>query len=346
MRTQWIPGFWQPLALLVSLLGASETLAIPEAGLSAAYADALPRFMQGVTHGSMRGKGGKRLAYAIAAKEGSERPIIMLLPGYSESWRKYDEVMFDFDALGFDVYALDHRGMGLSERLSTNPLVAHVEDFNDYVDDAELFLNDFVAKDPRRPTFLLGHSTGALVGAALVLKRPTAFRAAAWNAPLFALNTGNLPPLLARAVVAFNIWRGAAHAFAPGSGNYDPKTADPSQCRTTHSAVRCGHHIEQQVRDPGLVVAGPSNAWIYQAMRAAAKHQALAEGAGSLPILITQAGDDAYVLLPPQDAYCRLAKNCQKLLIKDGRHELLQESDVYRDQVLSAITQHFRKNIP
>ncbi|MGO8654096.1 alpha/beta fold hydrolase, partial [Rhizobium ruizarguesonis] len=78
----------------------------------------------------------------------------MISSGYGESFFKYREIVYDLWQEGYQVYILDHRGQGFSERLirpnkaqELDPRavkrvhdLGYVENFDDFVDDLKTFV--------------------------------------------------------------------------------------------------------------------------------------------------------------------------------------------------------------
>ena len=68
------------------------------------------------------------------------RTVMLLLHGTSESAEKYHEMIWLFNQMGIGVVAPDMRGHGKSFRMTDNPFLIYVDRFEDYVDDAEILL--------------------------------------------------------------------------------------------------------------------------------------------------------------------------------------------------------------
>lgn len=328
------------LAFAVAAAAALPAHAVPEASLPARYEAEIAPFAAGSESGSFKGSGDASVAFRVFRTSGSVRGGIVLLPGYSESYTKYGELAFDLTQAGFDLFVIDHRGMGHSQRLSPNPQIVHVQSFDEYVADAELFVRHVVSARQRGPLFLLGHSMGGLVGSVL-LGRTTAFKAAAFSAPLYELDTRAFPEWLAYLAVSFNVWRGVGADYAPGRKDFDPKTYQPEESWTTTSLTRAKLQQAQWLGEPTLVQGGPSNQWVREAILASWQREELAAKV-DVPLLILAAENERFVKLPGQQSFCGRAKQCKLVPVGRGsRHELLMERDEIRDEVLKQILAHF-----
>ena len=75
-------------------------------------------------------------------KDGYDGRIISQWEGVKQSYLLYEETLFDFARQGFNLYMMDHRGQGLSERLTPDSHVGHVNDFYNYTLDLNIFIEN------------------------------------------------------------------------------------------------------------------------------------------------------------------------------------------------------------
>lgn len=80
---------------------------------------------------------------------------VVLVHGLCEHQGRYDYVAKAFQDAGFSTYRFDHRGHGKSEGEC-----AHLDDFNELLDDTNVVVDLALADNPDKPVFLLGHSMG------------------------------------------------------------------------------------------------------------------------------------------------------------------------------------------
>lgn len=332
------------LSLLFGLaFGARPGQSVEELDYERHFRELVVPHLESAKGGSLRTADGTSLAYHIFRRAES-RPSVMILTGYAESWRTYGETALDLDKAGYDVYVMDHRGMGFSGRLAEDPRIAHITDFRLYVEDARSFLHNVVLPQTRGPVYLLAHSMGGLVAAHLLEKEAEHFRAAAFSAPLFELNTGIIPELVALGVVNLQIVLGRGTQFAPGSGDFDPKKVDPSHCNTTHSVARCRHQLELYQKEPQTFIAGPSNQWVKEVILATERLPEVIPSFKELPILILQAEDDAFVQSGGQNKVCAALARCELIRLSHTFHEILQEKDPARNAGIGAVLRLFHEN--
>ena len=66
--------------------------------------------------------------------------VLVLLPGSTEAAMKYIEVAYDFMNLGYTIYVLNHRGQGVSEKLTDPPGKNYIDNYRFLLDDIETFI--------------------------------------------------------------------------------------------------------------------------------------------------------------------------------------------------------------
>jgi alpha-beta hydrolase superfamily lysophospholipase len=97
---------------------------------------------------------------------GEPERVLLLVHGIAEHGGRYDHMGAWFAARGCAFHTYDHVGHGRSTGLP-----GHVERFGDYLDDLEVVLAEVRRRHPRLPLFLVGHSMGGLIAAALARER-------------------------------------------------------------------------------------------------------------------------------------------------------------------------------
>jgi len=95
---------------------------------------------------------------------GNPHAVVVIAHGFNSHSGQYAWVAEQLAAKGFAVYAMDHRGRGLSggERF-------HVAHFSDYVDDLATFIQLAKSREVGLPVFLVGHSAGGVISALYAL---------------------------------------------------------------------------------------------------------------------------------------------------------------------------------
>jgi lysophospholipase len=107
---------------------------------------------------------------------------VVVLHGYAEHLGRQTEIGRALSAGGYAVHLFDCRGHG-----NSGGTRAHVEAFDQYLQDLADFLAQVREKAQARPVFFLGHSHGALIGIRHLLDHPDAVRGAVFSSPYLRL---------------------------------------------------------------------------------------------------------------------------------------------------------------
>ena len=116
------------------------------------------------------------------AKAASPVAHVALVHGYAEHLGRHVEITRALVAAGYTAHLIDCRGHGQSGGKR-----AHVDQFEDYLADLELFLARIQEQARGLPVFMLGHSHGGLIAARYLLDKPDAVRGAVLSSPYLRL---------------------------------------------------------------------------------------------------------------------------------------------------------------
>lgn len=291
-------------------------------------------YYRGGAFGEFFGVGGLKIRFAAFEKKHS-RGALLFLPGKSETYLKYAELFYDLRALPLDLYAMDHRGMGFSERPLPDPLKIHVERFDNYTGDLHTFLQTVVGGQQYARLLVLGHSTGALIAALYMQHHPRTFQAGVLCSPFFALGAGPVPGFVLLTLVRLLDFPCRRERYAPGQGKVEPP--DFQGNTTTHSRERWSLWEREIIPgNAGIRSAGVTNHWLRECLIAG---QRAVRGAANIevPLLLLQAGEDTIVGLDAQERFCRRAPRCEMVRISGARHEILIEEEQIRSQAIARI---------
>ena len=277
---------------------------------------------------------------------------LVIVPGRCEGYLKYQELCYDFYHAGYDLYIIDHRGQGISQRLLARPHKGHVESFDHYSDDLQQFIRTIVKPNSHSKTYLLAHSMGAAISARYLQRFDNEITAAVFASPMIAINSGFIPSSLAKVLVktggALNHTLGKSPWYFPGQGDYQPRefTGNPLM----HSAVRYQKFIDLYRDTPEIQLGGVTFRWLAEALKT--RHDIFRDLARlNTPLTVLQAGADTIVDNRAQDEFChRLNRvfpaSCpagKPVKITRARHELFFEADEFRNPALSQAVSWFER---
>ena len=218
-----------------------------------------------------------------------------------------------------------------------DPQRGHVDDFRQYVDDLEPLFEQVVLPDCRAPYYVLAHSTGGLVALLATPVLANRVQRMVLTAPL--IEFAGLPFSMATA------YRLATVMDAIGLGTRylggGPRKAEPTPFAVnvlTSDPDRYRRNLDIVSHHPRLGLGGPTASWI-RAACIAIEQASDPEFVARLhiPMLIVAAGNDKVVDTPAIERYARRLRAGSLVTIDGARHELLQEADIYREQLLAAI---------
>ncbi len=340
--------------LCVALTG--TVLAAPVLGadeFNLRYQQQIAPFWQSAQPQQLKLQDGSSIHYVLlsaAVKATEPKATVVVVNGRTESYLKYQELAYELTQQGYQVLMFDHRGQGLSDRLTDNPHKGHIEDFQQYVDDMHQLISRVVLAEPaQQPLYLLGHSMGGAISTLYLQQHPAVFQKAALSAPMHGINGKLLYDegdacRLASLVSVFSTEGYAGFADkAYSAGPFDGNELTGSEAR-----YQWMQDLYQQ--KPQLQLGGATWGWLDQACAVLPQMQQQADKI-KIPVLLMQAELDSIVSAPAQQQFCAaLANNpasgCVGGLqqIKGAKHELLFEQDDIRQQVLDKVLAHFATN--
>ncbi len=291
-------------------------------------------FYSGGRFGEFSGVGGLKIRTAVFDRKDTSGALV-ILPGKSETYLKYAEFLYDLQELPLSLFAMDHRGMGFSERLLPDRLKMHVQSFAHYIEDVRTFVENIVKADRHEQLYLFGHSTGALIAALYLEHYPETFKAGVLCSPLFDLNVGPVPGFVLRVLAGLLDRPGQHEQYSLGQRKF--KRPDFPRNKISHSYARWSLWEEDIIPNTEAIqFGGVTNHWLRESLTAGHR---VVQGAGkiSVPLLLLQAEQDSIVRLGAQDRFCRRAPMCTKVLIRGAKHEILIEQEQLRSEALVRI---------
>ncbi|MBR0171661.1 MAG: alpha/beta fold hydrolase [Lachnospiraceae bacterium] len=151
-----------------------------------------------VEEGDLKSFDNTTLHYYFAVPADAKACIVML-HGFCEFFARYHEMAWYFYRAGYAFFFPEQRGHGLSGGKLAEPDVVWVDDFETYVRDLDVFINEIVLKKaPSLKRILFAHSMGGAVGTLYLESHPDVFAGAVFSSPMFRLKKVNFsPPALA-----------------------------------------------------------------------------------------------------------------------------------------------------
>ncbi len=279
---------------------------------------------------------GRRMRYArVKTPEAMCKGTIIIFSGRNECIEKYFETISDFQQGGFDVVAFDWRGQGDSERLIADHQKGYVPRFSDYRLDVDAIFTQVVLPDCRPPFFVVSHSMGCLIAldAAPLLK--SRVDRMVLCGPFLGIISQPLSTNAARFLSGLMVFTGLGRLYLGGG----PRKRLPfSLNKVSGDAARYDRNQNLYDRHPHLGLGGPTARWVYTAISAIGGLTKRGNSmAYRIPALVLIAAKDQVVPRKAIDDVVRLLPAAHRVLIENAAHEMLQDSDMIRRQVLAAI---------
>jgi len=262
---------------------------------------------------------------------------MLLLSGRGEYLEKYTETVADLTQRGYDVYAFDWQGQGLSSRMLVNRHKGYVQSYDDYLADLHYFIKTAMTPSAKAPFYLLAHSMGAHIGLRYLHDHLTIFQGVVLTAPLIDIGMSPLLKKFLRTYVRVAIKLGLAKRYVPGAGDVNPNGQEFENNKLTNDRMRFERMNRQLSENPGLVLGGVTHQWLLATFcsidRIGAK--GFIERI-NLPVLIVTAGNDSIVSLNAQKSIYKRLPQCRLVIIENAKHEILVEADEFRNQFWQA----------
>lgn len=271
---------------------------------------------------------------------GPARGRMLFQGGRGDIFEKYLEAFAHWQAQGWSITSFDWRGQGGSGRLSPNPHVGHVDDFQLYIDDFRAFWAEWRAERAAGtggPHVAIGHSMGGHLLLRALVEGAAEPDAAVLVAPMLGLHSPLGATLGERLAVLLG---GIGDAARPAwRGNEKPATTETRQALLTHDQDRYEDELFWQASKPDLLLGPPSWRWVIEAFRSTRRLRADSRlKTLSVPLLFVVPENDQ--LVAPKAAYGVAAKLPDAQVARFGvesAHEILREVDAVRNRALGAI---------
>ena len=269
----------------------------------------------------------KKIHYT-AVQHPKEKAAIVICHGFCEFIHKYDELIWYLYRLGYSVYFIDHRGHGFSQREVEDPGKVYVDDFEEYVKDLKIFLDEIVKKQsPDAKLFLFAHSMGGAIGTLFLEQYPTYFKAVVLSSPMMEMSYGKIPKPAVKLLAA---WSAVAHwntRYVPGQHGYKDEYDFDGSSSLSEARYRYVNQYRKEV--PQYRTYSATYAWARAALKAERRLQKDASKV-QIPALLCQAGKDTMVRPKAQEEFAKKAKNTIIERYPDSKHEIFNAKDEER----------------
>lgn len=272
--------------------------------------------------------------YAAYVIHPEAKGSIVVSGGRTEAGVKFKELFYDLYQNGYSVFTADHRGQGLSGRLTEDKERGYVDTFDNYVVDFKKFYDETVVPNSQSKPFLLCHSMGSAIGALYAMEHPDDFQKIVLGSPMFGV-AAPIGPGVARVLINLLKWfnKGLSNLpwYFPGQGPFEFLAFDKNNI--VQSEIRYDIHLNVFKDYPNTRLGGVTLDWLEKALIAMEK---IRNNAAQIttPTLMIQAEGDTIIDNSTHRPACDAMPHCTFVSIPDARHELFMELDKYRTPTL------------
>jgi lysophospholipase len=331
-----------------------------ESKLNSRLSTELKQFWRQGKFASFKGVDQTRINYA-AFTEYKNQECIVLVTGRSESYLKYQELSFDLYQQGYNLFIIDHRGQGLSERLLKDQEKGYVNNFDDYAHDLEQFIRSVVTKDCSNNTLktnlskphLLAHSMGGAIAVRMMQLYPNTVKSAVLTSPMIAVNNGDIPNWLAKTIIysgdKVDSWFNDEASYFIGQTGFSKTPFEENEL--SQSRIRYQNFLDVYQQHKGIRLGGVTIHWLKEALIANKNIFADLDKL-SAPILVMQSGSDTVVSNEAQNTFCEQLHQLKSVSCPQGKpftlegafHELMFEQDQYRTPAIRKALEWFTEH--
>lgn len=279
-----------------------------------------PYLKEHMTSGYLQGYDGKPLYYEQYLSR-QHKAHITISHGYTDGCYKFRECIYYFLQAGYSVSILDQRGHGYSYRQQEDLSKVTINDFDEYVRDFRIFIENKVkpVMGDKEKLYMFAHSMGGAIAALLMEENPELFDAAVLIAPMMEVLYGGLPENTAMSITKAANLIGRQEKYIMGRGAFDG-TYD-----FVHSSIasepRYAYLHDIQLHNPHYQTYGGTYAWLAAAVEATRR---VIRGADSYrtPTLLFQAQLDHTVGASGQNEFAANAHNVQLIQVMGAKHSI------------------------
>lgn len=267
---------------------------------------------------------GRRI-HTVSYRTDAPKAVVVISHGFTESVKKYEEPVYYFLKQGFDVVIPEHCGHGCSYRLVKDLSLVHVDRFERYVQDL-LYVIRYARKDhPDLPLILFGHSMGGGIAAETASRIPELVDILVLSSPMIRPLTGNIPWQAAYVMSNAACLMGKSKNYVMGQKPF----ADDERFETSSSLSRgrfAYYYDNVKRKDPRYQTSAASYGWLKEALGLSRMLLGHSWKTLTMPVLLTQAGKDAFVSSEAQSKLIRkLIQNgnqrAKLLYFQEAKHE-------------------------
>lgn len=252
----------------------------------------------------------------------NSKGTVVVVHGLSEFTKKFYEFAYYMLNQGYNVFMYDQRCHGLSDRLTNNIELMHVDKFNDYVEDLTYFIDKIVLKTEDKPLYIYSHSMGGAISTLYIAKYPEKIKKALLSVPMFQPIVKQVSVPLARESIRLGRWVFGRKRKFFLSSDFDPNVQ--YSLKQGSSRARFEYNMKLRRENREYQMAPMSFGWTFNSLIVCKKiFKRKTINSIKTPILLITADNDTVVNNKMHYTFNEKCNCCELVNIEDGTHALL-----------------------
>lgn len=265
---------------------------------------------------------------------------IVFLQGRASFIEKYQNTLEKLNGMGYRVWSFDWRGQGGSPRAFPNqPHKLHIDSFDTYLADLDLFLREKVRSQTAAPLVLIGSSSGGHLAFRYLEDYPGKVQGAILISPMLEVFTPPVPRFLAPFIVRLFCWLGLSQSYAIGHGDFDMN-------KNTNDSKTSERQPDFAASYPQLVTGGVTYGWanaMFKSLKKEKNHEALKNI--TVPVLSLEGGKDRVVDHSQNDYFEKFVPIFHRIIYEEGSHNLMKENQEILNEVWKEIASFLKNKV-
>lgn len=270
---------------------------------------------------------------------------LLIIHGFNEYKEKYWEFIYYLLQSNIEVFVLDLRGHGFS-REDDHQTRIHVDNFNQYIEDIEGFVDDIVIPNSHTQRLrLYGHSMGGAIATSFVESHKTPFDRVILHAPMLSINIGKQDPVILLDFLKLISSLNLSQLPIPTLDKFDPVKSSPffPDNNVAKNSTRSHYYHQLNFQLHQNPTRGGSLGWLLSSLKQTQKiTRPRAIQSITQDVLIVRAQDDFIVNKEGVFALVKYGRHVESVVVDQAYHEIFAEEDSiirpYYSRIINFIT--------
>ncbi len=270
-------------------------------------------------------------------KAADPKANIVISIGFTEFAEKYTELAYYLVKSNFNVFTIEHRGHGYSQRGFSAPQTTHIDSFDTYVNDFTFFLRNVVfGLSGALKTYLVCHSMGCTIAALALAENDFSsnISGAVFASPMVSLAPKGVTECILLSVVKRSIRHDGREAVFKYAPTFSPD-ADFKKSGDT-SFARFRRNLSLRADNEKYQGSSYTNSWLYESIKAS---KSLISKASSInvPCLVLTGENDTAIKRPFQENFASAIPSCDYYCVSGAKHSLFTSEHDKLREVLTVV---------